>query len=348
VQHFAKQLIYFTLILNLVLWAAMGVWLFAVGHVVGGIIMLLFALLMCWFFYSWRSRIPFATQMLTTVSQLTQTFPGTTYLAYLSLPISYAYMIFWAATVTFADRLNAPAPIGIFLIFSFYWVAQVIKNVVHVSVSGTFASWYFLSGTTGLPPNPTLGAFKRATTTSFGSICFGSLIVAALQTIRALLRGARNERNGLLVLIVDCLIGWIDSLVQYFNVYAFTQVAIYGKTYCRAAKDTWALVKSHGIEAIINDNLISGVLTMGCFLGGIFTAIFGGIIGRLIVEQYWGTCAVAGFIIGFVMLLMTMEVINSGVACIFVCFASDPEALRRNDPNLYNAFKATYSNYLDF
>jgi hypothetical protein len=185
-------------------------------------------------------------------------------------------------------------------------------------VSGTFATWYFLSGTTGVPPNPTLGAFKRSMTTSFGSICFGSLIVATLQTIRALLRGMRNERNGLLVVIVDCLIGWIESLVQYFNVYAFTQVAIYGyvltqcvrsedlwahivlfcsKPYCRAAKDTWQLVKSHGVEAIINDNLISGVLTMGCFLGGVITAIFGGILGRIFIEQYWGLCAVAGFLV---------------------------------------------------
>jgi hypothetical protein len=34
------------------------------------------------------------------------------------------------------------------------------------------------------------------------------------------------------------------------------QVAIYGKTYCRAAKDTWHLVHSHGIQAIVNDNII--------------------------------------------------------------------------------------------
>ena len=29
--------------------------------------------------------------------------------------------------------------------------------------------------------------------------------------------------------------------------YAFTQVAIYGKTYCRAAKDTWQLCKDRGV-----------------------------------------------------------------------------------------------------
>jgi hypothetical protein len=29
--------------------------------------------------------------------------------------------------------------------------------------------------------------------------------------------------------------------------YAFTQVAIYGKTYCHAAKDTWKLCKERGV-----------------------------------------------------------------------------------------------------
>ncbi|RUS12905.1 plasma-membrane choline transporter-domain-containing protein, partial [Endogone sp. FLAS-F59071] len=42
---------------------------------------------------------------------------------------------------------------------------------------------------------------------------------------------------------------------EYFNYYAYTQVAIYGKDFCTAAKDTWTLIKDRGIEAIINDNL---------------------------------------------------------------------------------------------
>lgn len=53
---------------------------------------------------------------------------------------------------------------------------EVIKNVVHVTASGLMATWYFLSGV-GMPRNPTSLAFKRATTTSFGSICLGSLLV---------------------------------------------------------------------------------------------------------------------------------------------------------------------------
>jgi len=70
----------------------------------------------------------------------------------------------------------------------------------------------------------------------------------------------------LLAFVATCILDIIDSLMQYFNQYAFAQIAIYGKTYCQAAKDTWDLVHSHGVEAIINDNLIGNVTTMACFV----------------------------------------------------------------------------------
>jgi hypothetical protein len=88
-----------------------------------------------------------------------------------------------------------------------------------------------------MPQNPTLGSFKRATTTSFGSICLGSLLVAVLETMRAILRWARGQRDNLAAYCLDILLNLIESLVQYFNVYAFTQVAIYGKPYVQAAQD---------------------------------------------------------------------------------------------------------------
>lgn len=46
--------------------------------------------------------------------------------------------------------------------------------------------------------------------------------------------------------IAVCLLRCLDQLIQFFNQYAFAQVAIYGKTYCDAAKATWNLLKSRG------------------------------------------------------------------------------------------------------
>jgi hypothetical protein len=52
-------------------------------------------------------------------------------------------------------------------------------------------------------------------------------------------------------------------------------VAIYGKSYCEAAKDTWSLIKARGVEAIINDNLVGNVLVMGAVFIGALCALFG-------------------------------------------------------------------------
>lgn len=101
-----------------------------------------------------------------------------------------------------------------YMVFSFYWTSQIFQNTLHVTVSGTFASFYFLEGTAAMPRNPSLGAAKRAFTSSFGPVAFGSLIVALIQTIRWLLRQAAQE-GGIAAAIVDCIMGCIEGLVQY-------------------------------------------------------------------------------------------------------------------------------------
>jgi len=231
-------------------------------------------------------------------------------------------------------------PLALYLIFSFYWVSEVFKNIVHVSVSGVVATVYFMADM--MPENPTLGAFKRSITSSFGSICLGSLIVAALKTLRTLIRMMRSENNNILLFCADCLLGCIDSLVQYFNHYAFCQVAIYGKTFVEAAKSTWDLIKQSGLEAIANDNLVDGVLWIGIFFNAVLTAALG-----VLISYLWGLSyalfGVLGFFIGFVIMILGMQVIDSGVACTFVCFAEDREILRRSNPQLYDRFVETYS-----
>eukprot|EP01085_Mycamoeba_gemmipara_P005640 Mycagemm_TRINITY_DN8983_c0_g2::TRINITY_DN8983_c0_g2_i1::g.5640::m.5640 type:complete len:218 gc:universal TRINITY_DN8983_c0_g2_i1:225-878(+) len=212
-----------------------------------------------------------------------------------------------------------------------------------MTVSGVCATQYFLQGSEyGMPSNPSLGASKRALSTSFGSVCLGSLLVAILQTLRALVSTIRG-RDSVLACIADCILGCLENLIRYFNRYAFTQCAIYGKTYCQAARATYDLIFSHGFEAVVNDNLIGFVLGMGCFLGAAATAAIGAAAGAIIIRDYWIFICVVCFFIGFTMFLIVSEVIDSAVATYFVCFAQDPQVLQRNNPDLYHKLVSTYN-----
>jgi hypothetical protein len=39
--------------------------------------------------------------------------------------------------------------------------------------------------------------------------------------------------------------------------YAYIEIALYGKPYIAAAKDTWRLFKDRGVDALINDSLVA-------------------------------------------------------------------------------------------
>ena len=98
------------------------------------------------------------------------------------------WMMAWSfAVMSVLPKWQGGSLYGILVhqLFTMYWVSEVIRNVTHVTVCGSHASWYF-AGDNYRAANPTLGAFRRAATYSFGSICFGSLLVAILQTLRRL------------------------------------------------------------------------------------------------------------------------------------------------------------------
>lgn len=77
-------------------------------------------------------------------------------------------------------------------------------------------------------------------TYSFGSIAFGSLVVSIISFIRQLSAvgkvAAAQEGDTCMYLIFccfNCIAQIIEGLVRWFNHYAYTQIALYGKVASR-------------------------------------------------------------------------------------------------------------------
>lgn len=382
VQRFAKIMIKVTLGLSVLFHIAVAVYFIVVlkSYIVGAL-SLLFALIYAFCAWSWRHRIPFATIMLQTVCGVTRKYGGTMAVAGGGLLLTVAWSVLFVLTLLGIVPLtggasqkchfegnkqvcevgspNSSATYGLFVaaLFSFYWTTQVIRNTVHTTISGVFGVFYFLTGTTQMPSGSvTLSSLKRACTTAFGSICFGSLIIAIVKLIRALLRTAMDNSDGVMAFvacIAVCILACIEDLLEYFTHYAFTQVAVYGKSFCTAAKDTWTMIKDRGVEAIINDNLIGNVLGIGSLLIGFLNAIIAlAIIAAVKVEiinegglVLW-LLLVAAFVIGLAMMSTAGGVIESGTATTFVCLAEDPMALARTQPELFERIRRTYPNVI--
>jgi len=367
IQKYAGKMIKATFIMSIIFNIIYALICFLVSPILS-VIMLLFAILYAICYFLWRSRIPFAKVMLKTVTSVTKKFPATILTGFIGCFVGAIW--YGIICVTFVAALCSDTMVNlgagmyvvlIFILFSFYFSTQVINNVVHVTISGVFATYYFRGvvepGTNDVildVKNPTVKSFGRAMTTSFGSICFGSLVIAVIQTLRALASILKNEGreddNGLLTIVaccIECILSWVEDIIEYFNVYAFTEVAIYGKSYCEAAKDTWEICKDRGIEALINDNLIGNVLTLGGLAVGCLSTVITVVIGflGLSIKEVAPLIiyGILAFLIGMMIFSVVAQVINSGVATTFVCICEDPDALLHTKPELYNKVKETFN-----
>jgi len=244
-----------------------------------------------------------------------------------------------------------------FLMFlSLYWGFQVMKAVVQTTVAGTLACWWFQPEREA----PVSGSLFRSLTTSFGSLCLGSFIVAFVQALREVIHALRrqaergNSRNrsaltACLLSMLEIVMGWLDEAVQYFNKYAYCYVAAYGVGFVSSGRLVSSLFYSRGWTAIINDNLISRALSCGVIALTVANMICGVLFSFIVDMAYAksmndiGTLALIGGLVGavtgLVVGIVLTNALDSAVAMVYVCFAESPAALQKNHPEVYNVLR---------
>lgn len=349
----ARVMILFVLWFNVGLSFAFAAYGFVIGNLLIAIFGLLIALLNLCYARAVQHRIPFAVANLRVAEGAISKHTSTYIVSVVFTVVQIVWVIVWAvALVGVANKVadNQPSeandatstrrvPRGsyatyFFMLLAFYWGLQVFKNVAHTTVAGTVATFWYQAESSGA----TAASLKRATTTSFGSICFGSLIVAFLQTLRALAENSRQEGSAL-ACFAECILGCLQSLMEYFNRWAYVYVGIYGYKFTQAGKAVFELFKQRGFDAIINDDLIGNVLGFAALGVGLICAGVGAIIAEtfdaLSFHNSTAFLAILGLVVGIGVAVTPLAVIDSSVATIFVCFAEDPAAFQLSHPELY-------------
>lgn len=94
-------------------------------------------------------------------------------------------VIYFFVTITMFCTYVCKFKVQVFSV-SLFWTGAVLCNTVHVIVSGMVFLVLIHGGreAESMPRNPLLQSLRYAVTTSFGSICYGSLFTAAIRTLR--------------------------------------------------------------------------------------------------------------------------------------------------------------------
>lgn len=229
----------------------------------------------------------------------------------------------------------------------------MLKNTIHVTTAGVIGTWWFAPHEASSCCSRAIGdSFGRATTYSFGSICFGSLIVAVVQALRHLnhhLRG--NEDAQIVVCIIDCFLACIEGIIEYFNKWAYVYVGLYGYSYLDAGRNVMTLFQNKGWTVIIADDLAENVLFMMSTLVGLLTGAVGFIVASLDgnifadlgFDSPGGIGFVFGLLVGFVLSSILMSVVASAVNTVIVCYAESPREFEVNHSQLSAEMREAWS-----
>ena len=363
--------LYFAIGFNIV----MGALIVATGGGGASIFSFLFAaILWCYAKAIWH-RIPFAAANLKAAITCIQSNGGMTFLGFLKIPVLTVWTLMWS--FVFSCVMNSPwmlsqesldvvtddymygrpnvhesegvdtigtvAIMG--LLLSLYWTFQVVHNTVHTTLAGTVGTWWFQPAEARSCCSPGLAdSLCRSLTYSFGSICFGSLLVAIIEVIRSMVRSAaNNRRGGIVTCIAQCLLHYIEQIAQYFNKFAFIYVGLYGYAYLEAGKNVFSLFKHRGFTVIINDGLVGRMLGMVCFCIGLINSCIAAVLALGADGGVVATSALIGFFAGVILSLMVANVLISTTDSIIVLYAEAPREFETNHPALAQEMHDTWS-----
>uniref|UniRef100_A0A672QNN0 Choline transporter-like protein n=1 Tax=Sinocyclocheilus grahami TaxID=75366 RepID=A0A672QNN0_SINGR len=240
-------------------------------------------------------------------------------------------------------------------VFLFFWCANFVTALGQMTLAGAFASYYWAPNKPNdMPAYPLCASLGRSLRYHTGSLAFGSLILAIVQIIRVLLeyidhklKGAENKFAKFLLCCLKCCFWCLEKFIKFLNRNAYIMVAIYGKNFCRSARDAFFLLMRNVIRVVVLDKVTDFILFLGKLLivglVGIFaffffsghTDAFKGATPSL--HYYWVpilTVLVGSYLIahGF------FSVYAMCVDTLFLCFCED---LERNDGSAARPYRMT-------
>ncbi len=301
------------------------------------------ALVLTVFYLAIYKRLPFSAVVLSNTIGCIVEYPATMLASLIATQVSalcviIAFSINYSMIESlFGRSLGMWFALELYVLLNTCWIAGVISNTLQTTVAGVFATWYFLSGTQSMPKAPTQDSAQRALTCSFGTICVGTMVVAAIRLERVLHylpeSGVRRSYR-----MQERELEDINKRAERHNFYTYTTVAIHGKPYTESVDYTVELLGRNRTKSIANRNYV-GTCT---FIMSMAIMIVSTLVAhKTILQNYTGYqlwyatfhCAVYACLV----CMNVFELVSAGSTASFVCLAENPEAMRRTRPALYQA-----------
>eukprot|EP00158_Paraphelidium_tribonemae_P004854 Partr_v1_DN27006_c0_g1_i1_m28801 putative Solute carrier family 44 member len=226
-----------------------------------------------------RKRIKVAIQVIREASSAVKSMPSMVVFPIMSFVLMLAVYAYWFVIELYlASGKQEPTIFGAtysvdifrylqwYHLFGLFWTQQFISGINQTAISGAVASWYFTRNKKELPAFAVFKSFGRVLRYHLGSIALGSLVIAVIQLIRAILfyiqrtlKGKQNKPAKALLACCSCCFACVEKVFKFINKNAYIHMASFGTPFCTAAKDAFQLLVRNAFRLIAID-MVSGFI----------------------------------------------------------------------------------------
>jgi len=236
----------------------------------------------------------------------------------------------------------------IYHLFGLLWFNAFVIAATQFVLASSTCLWYFSQGTGQGAKGTIRKSIHRLLRYHFGSIAFGSLILAIIQFIRIVLaylqaqaKKMQGKEGRIIKFVLGCLqcyMACFERFVKFLNKNAYIQIALTGKNFCSSAKDAFFLILRNPLRF----GVVNGIGAIFIFFGKIFVAAITALIGFLVITKVdrYSAELYSPFIPTFIMFVFAyaigavfMTVYGLASDAILACFVVDEELnKKRNAP----------------
>lgn len=231
---------------------------------------------------------------------------------------------------------------GWFMIFIFFWMASFLLAIGDMSVALAVSRWYFTVEKRRVNSYWVTGALITTIRYHLGTVAFGSLLIAIVRFLRALLirfqktvASLTNQKvANMLLCCCQCCLCCMERILNFVNKNAYIQCAIFGTSFLESGRQSFFLLLRNAgrIGAVsyvswavlfVGKVLISTVTTLASY----YTVVEHGdyvLVDSETLYSYGGPILLI-FCISYFVASMFMSVFDTGILTILHCLVADEE-----------------------
>jgi hypothetical protein len=243
---------------------------------------------------------------------------------------------------------------GWYMLFIFFWMAAFVLAIGDMAVALAVSRWYFTVEKRRVNSYWVMGALGTTLRYHLGTLAFGSLLIAIVRILRAILmkiqRTVASMTNpkvaNVLLCCCQCCLCCVERILKFINKNAYIQCAIFGTSFMESGRQSFFLILRNagriGAVSFVSNTIL--------FTGKLLISILTTIAAYYTVVEHedyvlkdneslysYGGPVLMIFCISYFMASMFMSVFDTGILTILHCFVADEEmfdeASRYTDKN---------------